>query len=97
MRREDFIFVIGYDGDTAIVDGKAKRRYGKLKTAQLAETGLFKAAFCSALFSGDEQEMQLVLDSYNQGEQTPYSRVDDLKRLFGVYEVPETITKVKVL
>lgn len=97
MRREDFIFVIGYDGDTAIIDGRAKRRYGKLKTAELAEAGFFKAAFCSALFSGDEQEMQLVLDAYNQGEETSYSGVDDLKRLFGVYEVPEAITKVKVL
>jgi len=97
MRREDFIFTIGYDGDTAIIDGKAKRRYGKLTTAQLAEAGLFKPAFCSALFAGNEHEMQLVLEAYNKGEETPYAKVADLKRLFGVFDVPETITKVKVL
>ena len=97
MRREDFIFTIGYDGDTAIVDGKAKKRYGKLKTAELAEAGLFKAAFCSALFAGSDDEVQLVLEAYNRGEKTSYSDIDDLKRLFGVFEIPQVVTKVKVL
>ncbi|MBN1685645.1 MAG: hypothetical protein JW852_03275 [Spirochaetales bacterium] len=97
MRREDYIFTVGYDGDTAIVDGKAKRRYGKLKTAELLEAGLFKPAFCSALFSGDKQEIALVIEAYNRGENTAYSSEDDLKRLFGVYEMPGDITKIKVL
>jgi len=97
MKREDFIFTIGYDGDTAIVDGKAKKRYGKLNTGQLAEAGLFKAAFCSALFSGIEQEVQQVVEAYNKGEKASYSNEDDLKRLFGVYEIPQAITKVKLL
>lgn len=97
MRREDFMFTIGYDGDTAIVDGKARKRYRKLSTAELAEAGLFKPAFCSALFSGDESEIQLVIDAYNRGEGASYASRDDLKRLFGVYEVRQDITKVKAL
>ncbi len=96
MRREDFMFTIGYDGDTAIVDGKARKRYGKLSTAELTDAGLFKPAFCSALFSGDESEIQFVVDAYNQGQSASYSNGDDLKRLFGVYEVPQDIVKVKV-
>jgi hypothetical protein len=97
MRREDFMFTIGYDGDTAIVDGKARRRYGKLSTSELVEAGLFKPAFCAALFSGDESEMKAVIEAYNRGEKTTYSSEDDLKRLFGVYAVREDITKVKAL
>ena len=97
MRREDFLFIVGYDGDTAIVDGKAKKRYGKPKTTELLEAGFFKAAFSSALHSGDKQEIQLVVDAYNSGEESAYSTVDDLKRLFGVYEVLRDLTKVKVL
>ena len=97
MRREEFLFIVGYDGDTAIVDGKAKKRYGKLKTEELLEAGFFKAAFCSALYSGEKQEIQLVVDAYNSGEEASYSTEDDLKRLFGVYEVRRDITKVKVL
>jgi hypothetical protein len=97
MRQEDFVFTIGYDGDTAIVDGKAKRRYGKLGIADLLEAGLFKAAFCSALFSGEENQIALVVEAYNKAEDASYSTKDDLKRLFGVYEVPKYITKAKVL
>ena len=97
MRREDFMFTIGYDGDTAIIDGKARKRYGKLSTIELAEAGLFKPAFCSALFSGNESEMKTVIDAYNRGEKTSYSSREDLKRLFGVYEVRTDITKVKAL
>ena len=97
MRREDFIFTIGYDGDAAIVDGKARKRYGKLTTAQLIDAGLYKPAFCSALYSGDQNEIRQVIDAYNSGESASYSTEDDLKRMFGVYEVRQDIIKIKVL
>ena len=97
MRREDFMFTIGYDGDTAIIDGKARKRYGKFSTVELAEAGLFKPAFCSAIFSGDKSEIQTVIDAYNRGETTSYASEEDLKRLFGVYEVRQDIVKVKAL
>ncbi len=97
MKREDFVFAVGYDGDTAIVDGRARKRYAKFTTAQLAEASLFRAAFCSALFSGDVGALEAVLVAYNQGEETSYTNTDDLKRLFGVYEVRTDIQKVKAL
>ena len=97
MRKRDFVFTIGYDGDTAVVDGQARKRYGKLSTAQLAEAGLFKAAFCSALFLDEESDMALALDAYNRGEGTSYTSPDDLKRLFGVYAVRSDIQKVKAI
>jgi hypothetical protein len=58
MKREEFIFTIGFQGNIAIIDGKAKNKYGSYTTRQLAEAGLFKPAFCSALYSQDPEEME---------------------------------------
>lgn len=97
MRREDYIFIVGYDGDTAIIDRREKKRYGRLSTEKLADEGLFKAAFCSALFSGKDDELQYVLKSYNAGHRTTYSSAAELKRLFGVDEVRTDVTKTRAL
>lgn len=97
MKREDFIFIVGYDGDTAIVDRRAKKRYGRLSTNQMADKGLFKAAFSSAIFSGLAEEMQYVLSSYNSGHGTTYRNAEELKRLFGVDEVRSDVTKTRAL
>lgn len=95
ISREDFLFTIGYDGALAVVDGKAKREYGKLSTMELAGKGLFRAAFSSALWSKDPAEMAAFIAFFNEKAKTSYSTPEELKRLFGV-EV-EGVTKVLVL
>jgi hypothetical protein len=95
ISREDFVFTIGFDGLHAVVDGRAKRQYGKLSTMELAETGLYRAAFSSALFSKDETEMRSFIDFFNKLAGTSYTRPEDFKRLFGVEF--EEVTKVLVL
>lgn len=97
MDRADFIFTIGYQGNTAIVDTTAKKRYGGLSTARLAEKGLYKAAFCSALFSGNREEMEAVLLAYNAVSVRKYETLEELKRAYGVYSVPEDGVKTKGL
>jgi hypothetical protein len=97
MDRADFIFTIGYQGNTAIVDTAAKRRYGGLRTAQLIEKGLYKAAFCSALFSGNREEMEAVLQAYNAVSSRKYETLEELKRAYGVYEIPGDGVKTKGL
>ncbi|MDR0403879.1 MAG: hypothetical protein LBH35_09860 [Treponema sp.] len=87
LPRADFIFTIGYDGPAAVVDSQAKRRYGSLSTAELADRGLFRAAWSSAVYSGDRAEKQLVLDAYNRTAGTSYSAEDPVDRLFGVFLV----------
>jgi hypothetical protein len=100
LSRADFIFTIGYDGPSAVVDGQAKKRYGSLSTAQLAEAGLYRAAYSSAVykdssFSGDRgsnftgdrdhnEEITLVIEKYNRAAGTSYT-AGDLPRLFGVF------------
>jgi hypothetical protein len=95
LSREDFIFTIGYDGAVAIVDGRAKRQYGRLSTMELAETGLYRAAFSSALRSGVQAEMKAFIDFFNAKAGTSYSTAEELQRLFGV--LVEDVSKTLVL
>ncbi len=94
MTREDFVFSIGYQGVAAIVDKAARNKYGKLSTGELAEKGLFRAAFCSALYSGSEEELKTVTDIYNSRNKADLKSPEDMKRLLGVFNVPDNITQV---
>jgi hypothetical protein len=88
LSREDFIFTIGYDGDAAIVDGRAKRQYGRLSTMELAEEGLYRAAFASALFAmkfkDDGSQVKSFISFFNTKAGTSYETAEQLQRLFGV-------------
>jgi hypothetical protein len=87
LSREDFIFTIGYDGPAAVVDGQAKRRYGSLSTKELAEKGLFRAAWSSAVYSGEQGQLDTVVELYNQTTGAALSAGTSLDRLFGVFPV----------
>jgi hypothetical protein len=88
LSREDFVFTIGYDGPVAVVDNQAKKKYGKLSTGELAEKGLFRAAYSSALYSKDPAELKLVAEAYGRtgGPEAgqPVPDLSSLDRLFGV-------------
>ena len=86
LSREDFVFTIGYDGPLAVIDGQARRRYGSLSTQALIEKGLFRAAYSSAVYSKDPQELKLVTDAYSAliGASIDPKTLD---RLFGVFLV----------
>ena len=92
LSREDFVFTIGYDGPTAVVDRQARRKYGKLSTRELAEKGLFRAAYSSALYSDNKEDQKFVAEAYNQlgkNSKAEYSEADlsGMNRLFGVHLV----------
>lgn len=93
ISREDFIFTIGFDGAAAVVDGKAKKEFGKLPTMELARKGLYRAAFSSALYSGNPEEMKAFIEFFNQKAGTSYTEAAEFSRLFGVYleEISKTI------
>lgn len=95
ISREDFIFAIGFDGAQAVVDGRAKREFGKLSTRQLAEAGQWRAAFASALWSGKDEEIEEFRSLYNRASGSEYRTVEELKRLFGVQK--DEIAKALVL
>ena len=85
LSREDFIFTIGYDGLVAVVDGKAKKKYGKFSTSELAEKGLFRPAYSSAVYSGNKEELEFVAAAYQRitGNNSP-AVLAAFDRLFGV-------------
>jgi len=90
LSRGDFIFTIGYNGPTAVVDGKAKRRYGSLSTTELAEKGLFRAAYSSAVWSKDPADMEALVEAYNRISGASLTVDSQLGRLFGVFPVEAT-------
>ena len=83
LSREDFIFTIGYDGPAAVVDNQAKKKYGKLSTMELAEKGFFRAAYSSAVYSKNPDELKQVMDAYNRLGNNPVE-LPMLERYFGV-------------
>ena len=102
ISRQDFTFTIGYEGNIAVVDGTLKKRYGSLTAEQLAEKQLYKQAICSAVYeqcSGKTsgEALQKVLEIYNRNAGKKIDSVEDLKRTFGVHEVPDGIAKVTVI
>jgi len=90
LTRDEFIFTIGYDGPAAVVDGQARRRYKGLSTRELAEKGLFRTAYSSAIWSKDPKEIEDLVEIYNKisgASLTPDSQLD---RLFGVFPINVT-------
>ena len=87
LKRNDFVFTIGYDGPAAVVDGQAKRRYSSLSTKELAEKGLFRAAYSSAIWSNDPKELETLVEIYNKICGTDLTTASPLERLFGVFPV----------
>lgn len=94
INRADFIFTVGYEGNAAIVDKSLKRRYGRFSTRELAEKGLLKAALCSALYSQKADEFELVLQAYNEKTTHKVRSIEELKRTYGVNEIPHKVVKV---
>jgi uncharacterized protein (DUF608 family) len=86
LSRADFIFTIGYDGPSAVVDGQAKKRYSSLSTGELAEKGMFRAAYSSAIWSKDPKELETVVEIYSKITGKPVQE-SSLQRLFGVFPV----------
>ena len=93
MKADDFSSTIGYSGITAVVDKQIHKSVSTVE--KLLEQGQYKAAFSKALYENDEKAQEQVLRSYNKASSSEYRSVEELKRLFGVFRVPEKITRVK--
>jgi len=93
LKKDDFVSTIGYTGNTAIVDKNLQKP--DTPVSVLLEKGLFKAAFSRSLYENNVQDQELVLKEYNRMSNSQYKTVEELKRLFGVFQVQEKITKVK--
>jgi hypothetical protein len=96
MRRDDYVFCIGFEGSAAIVDGRLARAHAGWPAVRLAEAGLFKPAVAAALHDGSAADLESVLALYN-ARGAPVRGVEELKRIFGTSGVPDGVTKVIVV
>jgi hypothetical protein len=94
MKREDFVCAVGFQGDTAIIDGTARKKYGRRSATELLQDGMLRYAFCAALYDG---ELDALLEPFATATGIDAPTGEALKRLFGVFSVPEGTVKVKVV
>ena len=97
MKREDFIFAIGFDGNKAIVDKRSRSRYAKLDTRSLADKGLFRAAYRSSVYDSDMSSADYVLEKFNDVSPVKYEKSSDLDKVFGVQPPSDDITGVRAI
>ncbi len=97
MKKEDYMFCIGYQGDTALIDGQAKKKYAKMGVPQLIEQGLFKAALCSAVYDNDPSAADEIISAYNNISGSSLSGLEDAMRLWGVVPVSDAVEKTLVI
>ncbi len=84
MKREDFVFTVGFDGATAVVDGEMRRRFGRATVADLVAAGYYRPAACAAVWDDDEAAVQQVIEAFNRASGGALRVREDLVRLFGV-------------
>jgi hypothetical protein len=97
MSRDDYVFCIGFEGSTAIVDGRLARAHAGWTAVRLAEAGLFKPALAAALYDGSPVDLDAVLALYNARAGSTARSVDELKRTFGTSGVPDGVKKIIVV
>jgi hypothetical protein len=97
MKRNDFVFAIGFDGNKAIVDKRSRSKYSKMDTRTLADEGLFRAAYRSAVFDSDQTGADYVLEKYNSVSPIKYGESTDLDKVFGVQAPSDDITGIRAI
>lgn len=97
MKKRDFVFTVGYSGTTANIDRRLYNAHARPDTETLLAAGLYKPAFCAALYDKDETAQARVLQAYNQVSPVKYPSIESLKRVFGVFAVPQNIARTNYL
>jgi len=97
MTRNAFVFCIGYNGGTAIVDRKLEAQYGRLGTRELFAQGLYKPAVASAIYAKSDADLAWLLTEYDRVTGTQLRDIDALKRTVGVGEIYNTILRTSYL
>jgi hypothetical protein len=97
VKREDYIFAIGFDGNKAIVDKKSRSGYGSLDTRALADNGMYKAAYRSAVYEDDQAGADYVLARFNEVSPIRYEKSSDLIKVFGVQAPSGDITGIRAV
>lgn len=96
MKRNQFVALIGYDGNSAIVDRGFASEHGHKPTTELAALGFYKAALCSVIHSGDEADQRGLVEWLHSHDLFPEHDYEGLKLIFGVSQVEAVERVVKI-
>lgn len=97
IKRDDFIFTLGYQGSTAIVDRVLKSQNPHASLESLIEKNLLKSALAFAIYEQSEEQCEKILQVYNEKIKEKITSVAALKKAFGVDRIPEEIDKVTLI
>lgn len=97
MKRTDYIFAIGFEGGTAIVDKRTRSRCASRSSRELADEGLFRVACRAVVYDESEEDAAYVLKRFNEISQIKYKKMSDLERLFGIQPPSSDIKGVNVV
>ncbi|MCG8453245.1 MAG: hypothetical protein MI717_08700 [Spirochaetales bacterium] len=97
MKRDDYVFSIGFDGSTAIVDKRSRSRHKGKNAQQLADDGQFKAAYRMTVFDHDVKAADDVLAAFNAVSPVKYAQSSDLAKVFGVQPPSDGITSSRAV
>lgn len=92
MKKSDFIWTVGYSGNVAVINKRARASFGRHNAVELLEKGLLRPAFCTALWQFEVEKDEATMKSFLEGLSTKTGsplQLDDAKRMMGVYQIPE--------
>lgn len=95
MQSSDYVFAIGFDGNSMIVDKKNRLRYRNLDICALVDAGLFQAACRRAILEDDEKGAQYVLEKYNAISPVKYDNPDSLFKMYGLHLPSADISNIR--
>ena len=97
ISKKDFVWTIGFQGNTAIVNKRERSAHRNLEPRKLLEEGLLRAAFCSALWDAEVESRPAAMDTFRDDFATVTGlklSIEDIKRMLGVYQVPRDAMNV---
>jgi hypothetical protein len=96
MTKADFVWTVGYQGNTALVNKTMKSKYRNPVSSVLLEAGFLRAAFCAALWENKERQGALEQFTQHFTSTTGLSlSTEEIMRLLGVFKLPEAAIKVQ--
>lgn len=96
-KRNDFIFSIAFNKETIVINKRLKGKYANKPFSILLEKGLFRQALAAAVFDRNEEQMQAVVKEYGRLIKNTSLTIGDVKKIFGIHDVPSTVKAVQLI
>jgi len=96
MKRHEFVALIGYEGESAIVDGRFARTHGRKESKELARDGYYKAALSAALYDDGDAGCERLLAWLHEQKLFVEYTIKEMYTLFGIASYREVKKVVNI-